>query len=216
MPAPGGQAAKAAPVFFRRTWCAAWMRWDLICRKKSSRLSRFYQAQDQAQGRFFQKPPENLCCCTARIAIGPAQVYFGDRWVTVGDAAVSRLYKDGIYSAFRTAGAAMRAAIERGIACEDFARAYAPFCQSLASDNLYGKFLFDLSLRAMQIPLLVRACVERIRAEANLEVCRRTFSQLMWGMMTEDKPYRDLFWLVLNPKTMLQSAREMLRVAASL
>ena len=177
-------------------------------------VSRFYQAQDQAQGRLLSTPPESLCRCTARITVGPAQVYFGDRWVAVGDAAVLRVYKDGIYSAFRTAGTAMRAAIERGIAREDFARTYAPFCQSLASDNLYGKLLFDLSLRAMQNSLLVRACVERIRAEANLEVSRRTFSRLMWGMMTGDESYRDLFWLVLNPKTMLQFAREMSRVAA--
>jgi hypothetical protein len=107
----------------------------------------------------------------------------------------------------------MRAAVERGIAREDFARAYAPFCRSLASDNLYGKLLFDLSLRAMQNSILARACVERIRAEASLEVSRRTFSRLMWGMVTGDESYRDLFWLVLNPKTMMQFAREAMRVA---
>jgi flavin-dependent dehydrogenase len=176
-------------------------------------VRRFYLAQDQALGRFFSTPPESLCCCTARITVGPAKVFFGDRWVAVGDAAVSRLYKDGIYSAFLTAGTAMRAAVERGIAREDFARAYAPFCRSLARDNLYGKLLFDLSLRAMQNSILARACVERIRAEASLEVSRRTFSRLMWGMVTGDESYRDLFWLVLNPKTMMQFAREALRVA---
>ena len=107
----------------------------------------------------------------------------------------------------------MRAAVERGIARKDFARAYAPFCRSLASDNMYGKLLFDLSLRAMQNSLLARACVDRIRAEASLEVSRRTFSRLMWGMVTGDESYRDLFWLVLNPKTMMQFAREAMRVA---
>ena len=174
----------------------------------------FYLAQDQALGRLFAKPPESLCRCAARIAVGPAQAYFGDRWVAVGDAAVSRLYKDGIYSAFLTAGTAMRAAVERGIAREDFARAYVPFCQRLASDNAYGKLLFDLSLRAMQNSLLARACVERIRAEANLEVSRRTFSRLMWGMVTGDESYRDLFWLVLNPRTMTQFVREIIRIGA--
>jgi len=176
-------------------------------------IRHFYRAQNQALERFFSTPPESLCRCTACIAVGPAQVYFGDRWVAVGDAAVSRLYKDGIYSAFLTAGTAMRAAVESGIAREDFKRAYAPFCRRLASDNFYGKLLFDLSLHSMQNPLLARACIECIRLEANLDVSRRTFSRLMWGMVTGDESYQDLFWLVLKPQTMIQLGREMLRAA---
>jgi hypothetical protein len=108
-------------------------------------IRRFYQTKERALGRFFSTLPESLCCCTARIAVEPAQVYFGDRWVAVGDAAISRLYKDGVYSAFHTAGTAMRAAVERGVARQDFERAYAPFCRRLARDNTYGKFLFDLA-----------------------------------------------------------------------
>lgn len=176
-------------------------------------IRRFYQSQDQALGRFFPRPPESVCCCTARIAIGPAPVYYGDRWVAVGDAAISRLYKDGVYSAFHTAGTAMRAAVERGIARQDFERVYAPFCRRLTRDNVYGKLLFALSLHSMQNPLLARACVECIRVESNWDVRRRTFSRLMWGMVTGDESYRDLFWLVLRPRTLLQLGREVLRAA---
>jgi flavin-dependent dehydrogenase len=40
----------------------------------------------------------SLCGCTPRISVSASRKYFGDRWVGVGDAAVTRLYKDGIGS----------------------------------------------------------------------------------------------------------------------
>jgi len=179
-------------------------------------VRRFYASQEQALGRFFPSSPQSLCSCTARIAVGPARVYFGDRWVAVGDAAVSRLYKDGIYSAFLTSGAAMRAAVEEGIAREDWRHAYAPFCRRMATDNWYGELLFKLSLLAMQNSLVARACVECIRSEANWPVDRRIFSRLMWGMLTGDEAYRDLFWLALKPRAIIGLSRELIRAAVDL
>jgi flavin-dependent dehydrogenase len=176
-------------------------------------IRRFYQGQEQALGRFFSTQPQSMCSCTARIAVSQAPVYFGDRWVAVGDAAVSRLYKDGIYSAFLTSGAAMRAAVEQGIGREDFERAYTPFCRRLTADNVYGKILFSLSLRAMQNSLVARACLGCIRTEASLPFKRRIFSRLMWGMLSGDEPYRDLFWLAIRPRAVVSLGREMLRIA---
>jgi len=160
----------------------------------------FYKAQEQALGRFFPNVPESLCSCTPRIAVRPAKTFFGDRWVAVGDAGVSRLYKDGIYSAFLTSGTAMRTAIEEGTSKEDFARDYAPFCRRLARDNAYGELLLDLSLLAMRNPLVARACIECVRSEASLPLSQRIYSRVMWGMLTGDDSYRDLFWLALKPK----------------
>ena len=177
----------------------------------SDAVRRFYENQKEALGRFFLTSPQSLCSCTARIAVGPARAYFGDRWVAVGDAAVSRLYKDGIYSAFLTSGAAMRAAVEEGIAREDWQHAYSPFCRRMAKDNGYGELLFKLSLLAMQNSLVARACVECIRTEANWPVDRRIFARIMWGMLTGDEAYRDLFWLAFKPRAILGLSRELVR-----
>lgn len=171
-------------------------------------ISNFYQTQAQALGRFFPSQPPSLCSCTARIAVQPARTYFGDRWVAVGDAAVSRLFKDGIHSAFRTSHVAMRAAVEEGVAREDFARAYAPFCRRLAVDNAYGEFLFKVSLLAMRHPPFARAVVECVRAEAGLKFEQRIYSRVLWGMLTGDDAYRDLFWLCLKPRGWFQLARQ--------
>ena len=56
---------------------------------------------------------------------GVAEPY-ADRIVFVGDAGVSRLYKDGIGAAYRTAKAAARAAVFQGVSADDFRRHYQP------------------------------------------------------------------------------------------
>ena len=67
----------------------------------------------------------SLCGCTPRIAVGSAARYFGDRWVAVGDAAITRLYKDGIGAAFSTAEKAVHTALSIGISEADFKNALA-------------------------------------------------------------------------------------------
>ena len=84
-------------------------------------IERFYGAQREALLRFFPDGPQSLCGCNPRIVVRPARRYCGERWVAVGDAAVARLYKDGINSAFLSAQAAMRSALERGIGGADLA-----------------------------------------------------------------------------------------------
>jgi flavin-dependent dehydrogenase len=171
----------------------------------------FYKAWQSALGRFFPNTPESLCSCTPRIAVRPAKTYFGDRWVAVGDAGVSRLYKDGIYSAFLTSGAAMRTAIEEGVSKQDFERDYAPFCRRLANDNVYGELLLNLSLLAMRNPLVARACIECVRSESSLPLNQRIYSRVMWGMLTGDDSYRDLFWLALKPRGMWNLAGQLIQ-----
>jgi flavin-dependent dehydrogenase len=85
-----------------------------------------------------------LCGCKPRVAVSMAANFFADRLVVVGDAAVTRLYKDGIGAAFLTAEAAARTAIQRGVSRSDFAAGYLPVCKRIASDNRYGKWLFRL------------------------------------------------------------------------
>jgi flavin-dependent dehydrogenase len=141
----------------------------------------------------------SLCGCTPRIAVQPAQRIFGDRWVAVGDAAVTRLYKDGIGSAFATAKAAMEAAVRHGIGTDDFRRFYAPACRRVARDNVYGKWLFRLWSRALITPRALRAWKTSLREEAGGIETQRRQMRILWGMFTGDEPYQDLLRLALNP-----------------
>lgn len=136
----------------------------------------------------------SLCGCTPRIAVGPARNFFGRRWVSVGDAAVSRLYKDGIGSAFYTTKSAMQAVIKHGISRRAFQRVYAPVCKDVDTDNRYGRLLFRLWSLTLRNPNVLRSWRETIRQEVSQPADKRIHTRILWGMFTGDEPYRDLFW----------------------
>jgi flavin-dependent dehydrogenase len=72
---------------------------------------------DELMERFFSSPevqnrfpgaiiPEHACHCYPRINIRAAKPAYGDRLVMIGDSGSTRLFKDGIGAAYRTAKAA--------------------------------------------------------------------------------------------------------------
>ena len=141
----------------------------------------------------------SLCGCTPRIAIGPAHCFCGDRWVAVGDAAVARLYKDGIGSAFYTAQAAMQTAVLRGVSGHAFRRGYIPYCRQIVGDNRYGRLLFRLWHLTLKLPLLLRVWQSALHVEKQLPPEQQAHVRILWGMFTGDDLYRDLFWLSVHP-----------------
>ncbi len=145
----------------------------------------------------------SLCGCTPRIAVGPAKRYFGDRWVTVGDAAVTRLYKDGIGSAFSTAEKAVQIALTFGISEAAFSKGYKPLCQEIRNDNRYGRILFRLWAWTLRFPDLMRAWVGILKSEENLQGSQRIHSRILWGMFTGGEPYRDLLRKLFSLESLL-------------
>jgi len=139
-----------------------------------------------------------MCGCTPRVAVSSATNYYADRLVVVGDAAVTRLYKDGIGAAFTTSEAAARTAIQRGVAGRDFAAGYRPTCRRIAADNRYGRWLFRLWSIRQQSPFLLRIWGQAILAEASLPPAAQVNSRALWGMFTGSESYRWLFWLSIN------------------
>jgi flavin-dependent dehydrogenase len=143
-----------------------------------------------------------LCGCAPRIAISPAKNFYGDRWVAVGDAAVSRLYKDGIGSAFFTAKNAMQVAISDGITKDAFRKGYGPYCKSIAYDNFYGRILFRLWEITVRSPFLLESWKRALYREIDLPEEQRIHMRILWGMLTGDESYRKLASLFLNQRAM--------------
>jgi flavin-dependent dehydrogenase len=160
-------------------------------------VTEFFEAQPL--NAFIGEAPASLCGCTPRIAIQPAKNYFGNRWVAVGDAAATRLYKDGIGSAFFTAQAAMQTAVQAGITRHAFRSQYESFCREVVSDNAYCRLLFRLWSLTLRNRLLLRGWRNAIRMEQEWPPHRRIHVRILWGMFTGDEPYRDLFWLSVSP-----------------
>ncbi len=145
---------------------------------------------------------DGLCGCAPRIAVRPAKNYFGDRWVAVGDAAVTRLYKDGVGSAFFTAKTAMRVAVSEGITKRAFQKGYLPYCKSIAIDNVYGQLLFRLWEITLKTPFLLEGWKRAVRSEMEFPPEQRIHMRILWGMLTGDEPYKDLAFLFLKRPAM--------------
>jgi flavin-dependent dehydrogenase len=143
--------------------------------------------------RLFPNGAALLCGCAPRVVVSPASRYYADRFVAVGDAAVTRLYKDGIGAAFVTAEAAARTAIERGVARADFAAGYGPVCRRIAADNRFGQLMFRLWEITRNSPFLLNAWRRAIRAEAALPSADQVHIRVLWGMFTGDESYRQIF-----------------------
>ena len=76
--------------------------------------------------------------------------FLGNGFVAIGDAGVTRLFKNGIGSALRTARRAAWIAVSRGCSRADFVAGYLPLSRAIDLDNQIGRLLF------LQVPLLKR------------------------------------------------------------
>jgi flavin-dependent dehydrogenase len=148
--------------------------------------------------KFFPEGTPALCGCTPRVAISAAPKFYDDRLVIVGDAAVTRLYKDGIGAAFTTAEAAARTAFQIGISWRDFAKGYHPTCQHITMDNFYGRIMFRIWAAARRAPFLMNAWRRAILSEVDLPKADQVHARVLWGMFTGDESYRKIFYMSLS------------------
>jgi flavin-dependent dehydrogenase len=93
-------------------------------------VSAFLDAPE-VKGRFPEEVvPTPVCHCFPRINMKLRGQPFTDRIVLVGDSGVTRLYKDGIGAAYRTAKAAARTAVFAGVSAKAFEESYWPALNS--------------------------------------------------------------------------------------
>jgi len=148
--------------------------------------------------------PDDFCHCSPRINVRSAVEPFADRIVFIGDSGVTRLYKDGIGAAYRTAKAAALTAVFHGISAEDFRRRYWPTCKGLHSDNRIGGLVFLVTRLIQKLGLARRGVVRMVRAEQRKSGHQRRMSMVLWDMFTGSAPYRDIFLRTLRPVFLLR------------
>ena len=145
-------------------------------------------------------PTHMVCGCGPRINTRGSVQPFGNRIVFIGDSGVSRLYKDGIGAAYRSAKIAASTAVFQGISAEDFKRHYLPFCRKMEFDNYLGKLHFKV-ISLIQKTRFTRCAIFRMvnseqQGKANP---KRGMSMLMWDMLTGGAPYKEILFRVLHP-----------------
>jgi flavin-dependent dehydrogenase len=164
-------------------------------------INDFLQGNDISS--LFPQGLHKLCGCAPRVAVTPAEGYYADRMVAVGDAAVTRLYKNGMGMAFITARSAAQTAIKYGVSRKDFARGYAPVCRKIATDNFFGRLLFFIWETIRRTPFLSRVWVRAVASEINQPSQSQALTRILWGMFSGDEPYRRLFWISLSHSALM-------------
>jgi flavin-dependent dehydrogenase len=140
------------------------------------------------------------CCgCRGRAGVRAALNPFDNGFVAIGDACVSRLYKDGIGSALKTARQAAFTAIARGISRDDFRHGYQPLCRAIDRDNHYGNVLFALHQWVKNHPSFLKAQEKLVTTEQARSVTDRPYSHVIWGMFTGNDDYRHIMTMAMSP-----------------
>jgi flavin-dependent dehydrogenase len=145
-------------------------------------------------------PGNTACQCGPRINIKGSKKPFGDRIVFIGDCGISRLFKDGIGAAYRTAKMAAGTAIFHGISASAFKKCYLPFCQRMERDNQIGKFLFKVAGLIQKVKVGQQVILKMISKEQKGIITKeRRLSAMLWDMLTGGAPYLEVLLCTLHP-----------------
>ncbi|MFH1088006.1 MAG: hypothetical protein V1737_05415 [Chloroflexota bacterium] len=147
---------------------------------------------------------ERSCACRPLVPVSSARNYYADRFVAVGDAAVSRLYKDGIGFALLTARRAARTVVYRGTAHRDFHRHYKPLCKAIDRDNWWGRMLFSTTGKAKDSRSFLLAQHRLIADEQTSRRGSQPFTRGTWGIFTGSDSYRSIARMTLNPASLVR------------
>ena len=145
------------------------------------------------------QPPADFCHCSPKISIESAVRPYADRMVFIGDCGTTRLYKDGIGAAYRTAKAAAKTAVFEGIAAQDFQAHYAPVCASIRNDNRLGKLVFEVTRQIQERRFARRAVWRMVSNEQRDHNSKKRMSTVLWDTFTGSAPYRDVLTRTLHP-----------------
>jgi len=181
---------------------------------------------DQLMDRFFGSPevsrcfpggviPRHVCHCYPRINIRTTRPPYGDRLVMVGDSGTTRLYKDGIGAAYRTAKAAARTVVFHGVSAQDFREHYWPLCRKIDTDNQVGKFVFWVGSLVQRARFARRGVLRMVATEQGRADGPRRMSGVLWDLFSGSAPYTDVFLRTLQPGYVASLVRNLLAANVS-
>lgn len=147
---------------------------------------------------------EYSCSCHPRVVNGMAKNFFANRFVVIGDAAISRLYKDGIGSSLLTAREAARTVTYFGLSRRSFERQYYPLCRNINRGNRWGRLLFSLNDRFKDSRVFLLAQNRIIGNEQRNIRGSQPFTKAAWGMFSGSYDYGSIAWMTLNPVSLFK------------
>jgi flavin-dependent dehydrogenase len=144
--------------------------------------------------------PPPVCHCFPRHNVQSAARPFTDRLVMIGDAATTRLYKDGIGAAYRTAKAAARTVVFHGVSSTDFQEHYWPTCRRIKFDNHIGELVFAVTRLVQKVRLFRRGLLHMTAAEQGRAAGPKRMSTVLWDVFTGSAPYKEILFRTFHPR----------------
>jgi len=133
------------------------------------------------------------CACVPRMAVTTAKSPFADRFAIIGDAAGSRLNKDGLFSAHATAYQLAQTVLMDGIDKRALASGYGKVMDWLAADNRFGRMVFGISRVAFTQPLVSRIMYQAFATECKVrDESSRPLSRVLWKIASGTADYGEV------------------------
>ena len=143
------------------------------------------------------------CVCRPNMSIGAARRPYGHKVAAVGDIVTSRLYKDGILSAFLTASALAQTMVEGGIDRDSLKKGYGPAIRRFILDNHFGAIVFMLHGVMFSHPVFSRILYQAILTERKTKrQTSRKLENILWKIASGDDRYRGIFLAMVKPGTL--------------
>lgn len=153
------------------------------------------------------------CHCHPQVPVSPARHPYWDRLVIIGDAGYSRYLKNGIESAYYTAGFAARTALHHGIGRAHFGTNYDRWCRNMfGMDNAWGRLMFFIHNSMMANERL--AATEQgqlLQEQANGRGREKKLSNIIWHLFAGDLPYRKIMLSTLDAQLQLRMLKRLVR-----
>lgn len=153
---------------------------------------------------------EFACGCRPRTAYGLSRNYCTDRFVAIGDAAVTRLYKDGIGSSLMAARTTAHTAVYKGVSRRHFELYYRPFCRTMHWNNRWGHLLFSINDKIKNSRISLQA-QQRVIGNEQEKTDRQPFTQAAWGMFTGSYTYAHIARKIFNPLSLVRFVTALFR-----
>lgn len=148
--------------------------------------------------------PKSFCMCISRIPVTYGKHSYTDRIVILGDASISRSYKSGIESAFNMAKLSAYTAFKQGVSEGAFKEGYfKPAKRLLARDNLYGIIMLKINDYLSSQKQIANVNIKIIKSGKDRETANK-INEILWNMLTGNRPYKEIFHLATNPRLVLK------------
>jgi flavin-dependent dehydrogenase len=144
-----------------------------------------------------------VCLCHPNMTVGAARNGYWDGIAVTGDTAVSRLYKDGLYSAHATGSALADCILDIGIDRGSLKAGYWSTVRSFDLDNRFGAVVFWVNRTIFSRPVLSRYVYQAVLTERKTKPKdKRRLANVLWRIASGDDSYRRIFVAMLHPASL--------------